>query len=413
MHAMPHAVKPTALPENPVLTEKPGENTPEQIATPSTRRLKTAGVIAVVAVAAVLVTGFVSRANGNARVKAWTDAQAVPAVAVTLPGGDGTAAVLTLPGRLEAYARAPIYARVSGYLRNWKADIGTPVKAGQVLAEIEAPDADQQLLQARADLASAEANAALAETTAKRWQSILQSGAVSRQDVDEKNSDLRAREAQVKAAQANVERLQVLAGFERIVAPFDGVVTARNTDVGALINAGSGTGPQLFEISDIRRLRVYVDVPQSYMNGIEPGAKARVSVPEHAGQTFSATVKSSARAVNAASGTTLIQMEVDNPGRQLLPGALASVEIDLPGNEKVLQIPSSALIFDSQGLRAATVDSNSQVRFKTVTIARDLGKTLAIGSGLAADDRVIVSPPDGIAEGDKVRVVETAAEKGK
>lgn len=387
------------------------QNTNSPANMPSQRGLQVAGITTAVVIVAVVVTGFVTRANGNARVKEWTEAQALPAVAVTTPADIQNAAVLSLPGRLEAFARAPLYARVSGYLKSWKADIGTPVKAGQLLAEIEAPDLDQQLLQARADLVSAEANAALSDATAKRWQTILQSGAVSKQQVDEKNGDLAARQAQVKAAQANVDRLQALAGFKRITAPFDGVVTARDTDVGALINAGSGSGPELFVVSDIRRLRVYVNVPQNYISSIKPGAKAKVSVPEHPGQFFDATVNASAQSVNAASGTTLVQLEVDNKDNALLPGGFANVDFAMQGNSSVVQIPASALIFDTGGLHVAVVDSNSHVQLKTITIARDLGKTLAIGSGLAATDRVIVSPPDGLGNGDTVRVVESPAKE--
>ncbi len=393
-------------------TKMPTENQTPASA-PSGRGLQVAGITSAVVIVAIVVGGFVSRANGNARVKEWTETQAVPAVAVATPADNDAAPVLTLPGRLEAFARAPIYARVSGYLKSWKVDIGAPVKAGQLLAEIEAPDQDQQLLQARADLVSAQANADLSAATAKRWQSILQSGAVSKQDVDEKTGDLAARQAQVKAAQANVDRLQALAGFKRITAPFDGVVTSRDTDVGALINAGSGSGPQLFVISDIRRLRVYVNVPQNYMSSIKTGAKAQVSVPEHPGQVYEAVVKASSQSVNAGSGTTLVQLEVDNKDNALLPGGYANVDFEMPGDTRILQVPASALIFDSKGLRVAVVDKDSHVQLKTITIARDLGKTLAIGSGLVATDRVIVTPPDGIAEGDTVRVVESPAKEGQ
>jgi RND family efflux transporter MFP subunit len=384
---------------------------PDINATAAPRRgLKLAGIAAAVIAALVVVAGVSSRANGNARLKEWTDAQAVPSVSVITPTAGGDASSLQLPGRIEAYARAPIHARVSGYLKSWKVDIGTPVKSGQLLAEIEAPDVEQQLAQAKADLASAEANAALASTTAKRWQSMLGSDSVSQQEVDEKNGDLDAKRALAKAARANVERLQATENFTRIVAPFDGVVTARETDVGALIN-GSGAGAELFVVSDTSRLRVYVNVPQSYAASVRPGASASIDVPERAGKRYEAKVEAFSQSVNAATGTTLVQLSVDNAHGELLPGGYANVSFALPQNVDALRIPASALIFDQAGLRVATVDGDKVV-FKPITIARDMGKTIEIATGLAAADRVIETPPDGVAAGDVVRIVEAAAPKG-
>lgn len=377
---------------------------------PPHRGLKFAGLAAAVAAGLVVAVGLASRASGHARLKQWTEAQATPSVSVVAPTGADAATALQLPARLEAHARAPIHARVSGYLKSWKVDIGTPVKAGQLLAEIEAPDVEQQLLQAKADLASAQANAALAETTARRWQSMLGSDSVSQQEVDEKNGDLKAKRALVNAAQANVERLQATQNFTRIVAPFDGVVTARETDVGALIN-GSGAGAELFVVSDTSRLRVYVNVPQSYAGSIAAGSKARLSVPEQAGRSYEAQVEAFSQAVNAATGTTLIQLSVDNPGGALLPGGYATVSFDLPQNTAALQVPASALIFDQAGLRVATVGAGDRVEFKPVTIARDLGRSVEIAAGLSASDRVIETPPDGVAEGDAVHIVDKAAAK--
>jgi RND family efflux transporter MFP subunit len=315
---------------------------------------------------------------------------------------------LDLPGRFEAYARAPIYARVSGYLKSWKVDIGAQVKTGQLLGEIETPDLDQQLLQARADLASAQANVELASTTARRWQAMLKTDSVSRQEVDDKTGDFASKEALFKAAQANVDRLVATKGFARIVAPFDGTVTARETDTGALINAGGGSGPALFEVSDTRKLRLYVNVPQNYVASVKPGTKADIRVPEHAGKTYTATVESTSRSVDVASGTTLIQLAVDNANGELLPGGFANVSLHLPGNVATLSIPASALIFDQAGLRVATVGADNKALLKPVTIARDLGKTIELGSGITAADRVIESPPDGIAAGDLVHVVEAS-----
>jgi RND family efflux transporter MFP subunit len=377
----------------------------------SRRKLRVAGIILLVVVAAVAVTGIATRAADNTRLRERADNQSVPTVAVIAPGNSGDAGALELPGRLEAYSRASIYARVSGYLKSWKADIGTPVKAGQLLAEIETPDLDQQLLQAKADLASAQANAALAGTTAKRWQSMLGSDSVSRQEADEKTGDAATKEAMVNAAQANVDRVQALKGYTRIVAPFDGIVTSRNTDVGALINAGSGVGPELFTVSDVRKLRVYVSVPQSYTSIVKVGAKAKLTVPERPGKSYSATVESLSGAVNVASGSMLIQLAVDNAAGELLPGGFANVSLEQPRTVGGLSIPPSALLFDKSGLRVATVGADDKVLLKRVTISRDLGKVIELGSGIGPSDRVIETPPDGIADGDLVRIANADEKK--
>jgi len=382
----------------------------------SRTKLRAAGIIGIVVVAGVVGIGLITRASGEAQLKSWTDEQAIPTVSLIAPVGDGKGGTLDLPGRLEAYSRAPLYARVSGYLKTWTADIGTPVKAGQLLAEIETPDLDQQLLQAKADLASAQANAALASTTAKRWQAMQGTDSVSKQEVDEKVGDYNTKQALVKAAQANVDRVQAQKGFTRIVAPFDGIVTARDTDIGALINVGGGVGQELFVVSDTKKLRVYVNVPQIYVPSIPSGTKATITVPEHPNKSYSATVESSSQAVNVASGSTLMQLGVDNAKGELLPGGFANVTLDLPRNATALSIPSSALMFNKSGLHVATVGAGDKVVLKDVKISRDLGKTIELSSGLDAADRVIDSPPDGIADGDPVRIAEAApkaAEAGK
>ena len=383
----------------------------------SRKKLRVAGIIAALVVAGVVVIGLVTRASGEAQLKDWTNDQAIPTVALVTPDGDGKGGTLDLPGRLEAYSRAPLYARVSGYLKSWTADIGTPVKAGQLLAEIETPDLDQQLLQAKADLASAQANAALASTTAKRWQAMQGTDSVSKQEVDEKTGDFNTKQALVKAAQANVDRVQAQKGFTRIVAPFDGVVTARDTDIGALINVGGAVGQELFVVSDTKKLRVYVNVPQNYVPSIPAGTKASITVPEHPNKTYTATVESSSQSVNIASGSTLMQLGVDNANGELLPGGFANVSLDLPRNVTSLSIPASALMFNKSGLHVATVGADNKVVLKDVKIGRDLGKTIELSSGLDASDRVIDSPPDGVADGDLVRIAETkpknAGEAGK
>jgi RND family efflux transporter MFP subunit len=382
----------------------------EQNSPVSRRKLGIFGIVAGIAAVLVVVTGIRAREDSSAKLREWTDEQAIPTVAVVLPDARVLNATLDLPGRLEAYYRAPIFARVSGYLKSWSADIGAKVKAGQAIAEIEAPDLDQQLLQARADLASQEASAKLSEATLTRRKSLIASNFVSMQEIDERSADLSNKKAAVNSGQANVERLEALAGYKKITVPFDGVVTARDTDVGALINAGGGSGPPMFVISDISKLRVYVNVPQSYVPAIRIGAKARISMPEYPNRTFDATVEASSQSVDISSGTTRMQLALDNPNGELMPGGYANVRMGLERDAVPLHIPASALIFNGSGLRVATVGAGDKVRFKTVTIARDLGKDIELASGISADDRVIVAPPDGLADGDQVRV---AGAKGK
>lgn len=376
----------------------------------SRRRLGIFGMLAGIVLIVVVITGIRSREEASAKLRDWTDDQAVPTVAVALPDARALNPTLDLPGRLEAYYRAPISARVSGYLKSWSADIGARVKAGQVIAEIEAPDLDQQLLQARADLASQEASARLSEATLTRRKTLIASNFVSMQEIDERTADLSNKKAAVNSGQANVERLEALAGYKKITVPFDGVVTARDTDVGALINAGGGSGPAMFVISDISKLRVYVNVPQTYVPAIRIGAKAVITMPEYPNRTFPATVEASSQSVDVSSGTTRMQLGLDNSGGELMPGGYANVRLNLQRDTLPLHIPASALIFNQSGLRVATVGSDDKVLFKTVTIARDLGREIELGSGLSPEDRIIVAPPDGIADGDQVRV---AGAKGK
>jgi len=378
---------------------------------PSKRKLRLSAIAIVIVAVLVVAVGIFTRSSNAAKLHERADDVSVPTVSLITPGNGLAAGTLDLPGRLEAYSRAPIYARVSGYLKSWKVDIGTPVKAGQLLAEIETPDLDQQLLQAQADLTSAKANAAQAATTAKRWQSLLSGDSVSKQESEDKANDLATKQAMVSSAQANVDRYRAMKTFARIVAPFDGTVTARSTDVGALINAGGGSGPELFTVSDVRKLRVYVNIPQNYAAAVTRGTKARLSVPEHPGKSYTATVESTAGAVNAASGTMLVQLEVDNTDQALLPGSFATVSLQLAAGGGTLNVPPGALIFDRDGIRLATVGADNKVALKTVTIARDLGKVVEIGSGLSPTDRVIESPPDSIADGDVVKIAAADAKK--
>src|SRR5712672_4222788 len=305
----------------------------------SRRKLGIVSIVAVIAALMLVVSGIRAREDSSAKLKEWTDAQAIPSVAVALPSGRALSPTIDLPGRLEAYSRAPIFARVSGYLKSWNADIGAKVKAGQVIAEIEAPDLDQQLLQARADLASQEPSAKLSEATLNRRKSLIASNFVSMQEIDERSADLSNKKAAVNSGQANVERLEALAGYKKITVPFDGVVTARDTDVGALINAGGGSGPAMFVVSDISKLRVYVNIPQSYVPAIRIGAKAVISMPEYPTRTFAATVEASSQSVDVASGTTRMQLALDNSAGELMPGGYANVRMSLARDAIPLHIP--------------------------------------------------------------------------
>ena len=379
------------------------EEQPAEAPRLSRRKLRLAALVFVVIAAIVVGMGITTRRMADARLNEWTERVAIPTVAVAVPDDRGRRSTIDLPGRLEAYSQAQLYARVSGYLKEWKADIGTPVKAGQLLAEIEAPDLDQQIMQAEADLASAKANLTLAEGTLERGRMLIKSGAVSQQTLDQRVADAQSRQGLLRSAQANLDRLKVLENYKRITAPFDGLVTSRTTDIGALINAGGG-GPALFVVSDTTRLRVYVNVPQNYVPNVKIGTRAQITVPEYPGKTFTATVEASAQAVDMASGTTRMQLVVDNAAGTLMTGAFANVRLVLPNPEAAIYVPASALIFDQRGMRVATVGPDDRVMLKPVTIARDLGKEVEIATGLTAEDRVIETPPDGIASGDLVRI---------
>jgi RND family efflux transporter MFP subunit len=371
---------------------------------PISRRLTlVAGAFALLAIA-VVAYGLGTREAQNARLHDLTEAQAAPVVALVTPASVSNHAVLDLPGRLEAYIQAPIYARVPGYLKSWKYDIGAKVKAGDVLAEIDTPDLNQQLTQARADLSVTQANAKLAQIGAERWQSLASTDAVAKQDVDQRTFTWNANIAQVKAAQANVDRLVAEKGFQRLIAPFDGIVTARETDIGALINVGAAGGAQLFVVSQTSKLRVYINVPQNYVPSVPPGTKATISVPEHPDKTYSGTVEASSQAVSASTGTTLMQLIVDNSASEMMPGDYAGIHLEIAAAAQVLSVPSSALIFDARGLSVATVEADNHVRLKPVSIQRDLGTVIELAAGLSPTDRVIENPPDGIGNGALVRL---------
>jgi RND family efflux transporter MFP subunit len=378
-------------------------DSPPPAAPVSRRGLYIAGFSAALVALVIVAFGITTRKVADAKLQEWTEKQAVPVVAVASPDTRPKTAVLTLPGRLEAYTQAQIYARVSGYVKEWKVDIGARVKAGDLLAEIDAPDLDQQIMQAEANLAAAQANSVLADMTLTRGQSLIKTLAISQQDLDQRAADASNKQGLVRAAKANLDRLRVLEQYKHVAAPFDGLVTARNTDVGMLINAGAG-GPPMFVVSEIDKLRVYVNVPQNYVPSVPVGTKAKLSVPEYPGKTFPATVETSAQAVDVSSNATRMQLVVDNSRGELMTGDFTNVAFDLQHPDVAINVPASALIFNKNGLQVATVDHAGKIALKEVTISRDLGNEVEIGSGIASNDRVVVNPPDGIANGDAVRI---------
>ena len=368
--------------------------------------LRMGGIASFVALAAVAWVVH-ARHRADAALSQQTESDQVLAVATARPHSDGAAAELVLPGNLQANYEAPIYARTSGYLRLWYVDIGARVHQGQLLGEIQAPEVDQQLRQAEANLTMAKANQKIADVTAERWRRLLSSELVSRQDADEKVSAAKASDAQVQAAHADVLRLRELSGFERVVAPFDGIITARNTDIGQLISAGSGSGTALFRIADMRRLRLYVNVPQEDAAGMQPGLKARLRLPDRPATAYDASVAATARAIDPATRTLMVELLVDNSKGELLPGGYAEVHFHLPPTRAAhaFLLPANVLLFRGDGLHVATVDAHDRVVLKSVTIGRDYGSQIEIVSGLSADDQVILSPPDSLVAGAPVRVV--------
>jgi multidrug efflux system membrane fusion protein len=368
------------------------------------RRLKLMGVVALAGALITVALGVIDRVEANQRLKDWTSARAVPVVHVISLASDADAGALVLPGAIQAFYDAPIHARVSGYLKQWYADIGTPVRAGQILAEIDTPDLDQQLAQAKADLGTAVANQHLSETTAHRWAGLLTQDAVSRQDADNKNGDLEAKTALVAAAQANVHRLEALESFKHITAPFDGIVTTRSTDIGALISVGGATDTPLFTVSDEKRLRIYVQVPQSFSADIKPGMTTTFTVPEYPGRLFTAQLAATADAITPQTGAQTIQLQIDNTDAALKPGDYAQVHFTLPADHGVIRAPASALMFRDAGMSVAVIGPDGRVAIKTITIGRDLGSTVEVTAGLSPADRIIDNPPDSLRPGDSVRI---------
>ena len=366
--------------------------------------LKKVGIIAVLVAIAVVAWGLFSRWHHGHDLAQWTDAQAIPIVSLIAPSPAATSGGLTLTGNLQAYNSAPIYARTNGYVRRWLVDIGDDVRAGQLLAVVDAPEVDQQLAAARADLQTARANQALAQSTATRWSNLLAKDAVSKQEADEKVGDFKARTAAANAAAANVARLSATQGFTRLIAPFAGTVTSRSAQVGQLVSAGATGAQPLFTVSDISRIRVYVRVPQGSSGQIRVGMHAKLDLPEYPGRSFDAVLTRTADAIDPASGTVLVELQAPNRDHALKPGAYAQVTFPVAGGGAHVQVPASALVVNDKGTRIAVLGADGRAHFRDVTVGQDNGNTIEISNGLGAGDRVIDSPPDSLADGDQVRV---------
>jgi RND family efflux transporter MFP subunit len=355
--------------------------------------------------ALAIASGVHSRLRAETRLRESAQASAIPYVDVVSPKASGDADEIALPGSTSAFNDTPIYARTSGYVKQWYVDIGARVKKGQLLATIETPELDQQLQQARADLENAEANLQLANITAARWQHLLESDSVSHQETDQAVSDLHSKQALVNSGKANVERLEQLQAFERVTAPFDGVVTARNTDIGALVQAGDNSGPkELFHMAAIQTLRVYVAVPEIYAALVKTGEQAKLTLDAFPGETLTGTIVRNADAIDAASRTLNVEVDVDNPTGRLLPGAYAFVHLRVPPHPGSVTIPSNALLFRAEGLRAGVV-RNGHVELTPIAIGQDYGSTVEVISGLSVRDAVIVNPSDSLANGAAVQLV--------
>jgi RND family efflux transporter MFP subunit len=361
------------------------------------------GVVVLAAGLGLAFWGISTRAKSLDVVTRETRELAVPTVSVIAPERGSPQQEIVLPGTMQAFTDAGIFARAPGYLRKWYVDLGAPVRAGQLMADIDTPEIDQQLEQARADLATAEANARLAQLTAERYRDLIKTDSVSKQDLDNANGSLEAKATSVTSAQANVKRLEQLKGFGKITAPFGGVVTARNTDVGALIDSGSNA-KELFHVAAVHRLRVYVNVPQVYSRAARPGIKADLTLTEFPGRSFTGTLARTAQSIDIASRTLLTEIEVENPKGELLPGSYAEVHLKLAREASTFKLPVNAVIFRTEGVRVAVVGPDGKVALLPVTLGRDYGNSLEVVSGLAGTERIIINASDSIEAGQPVNV---------
>jgi len=375
----------------------------EDIKAPSRKSLLTAAAAAVLMAGIVLSYGLIGRAQSKQEVVDWTNTHAIPTVALAglIPGSSHQ--TLTLPGNIQPFNRAAIFARVNGYVKSWDHDIGSPVKTGQVLASIDAPDLDQQLGQAKATLASVKANHQIASLTANRNNILLQKQIVAQQLADQTDADAKAKEAVVDANEANVRQLEAMQSFKTLAAPFDGVVTARNVELGMLINSG-GSGQPLFEVSDLHRVRIYVQVPQSFTAGLTVGMKATFEMPQYPGAQFEATLSHVSQSINQNSHSMQVELQADNAAGKFFGGSYCNVHFEIPTDANLVKVPSTALITGNQGTQVATLDSNDKVVLKNVQLGRDLGDSVEVIAGLTPSDRIINSPPETLTTGDAVRV---------
>ena len=364
-----------------------------------------AALVAVALLGAMIYAGIRSRVADANTLTSATEQSAIPIVNVVHPQRGAPTSEIVLPGGAQAFVDAPIYARTNGYLKKWYFDIGARVKEGQLLAEIETPEVDQQLEQARAQLETAKANLNLAKTTADRWKTLLELDSVSKQETDQAVSNLQAQKANVDSNAANVHRLEEMQSFEKVYAPFDGIITARNTDLGALINAGAATTPgrELFRLAAIHTLRVFVSVPEPYSRSAIPGAIATLTLDEFPGEVFRGTLARNANAIDPVSRTLLVEVDVDNPAGKLLPGAYMSVHLKLPKQIRSVTIPANTLLFRAEGLRVGAV-RNNRAALVPIKIGRDYGDTVEVLSGLQPTDTIIADPSDSLINGAEVQV---------
>lgn len=368
-------------------------------------RMGRVALVAAAVLAFALIAGFVPRLRARHTLAEQTREFTVPTVSVTAPAPGKSAAGVALPAEIKPYVEAPIYARASGYLRRWLADIGDPVTAGQLLAEIDTPELDQELARSRADLAQAEAAQELARTTALRWVELLKTASVSEQETAEKQSDLALKTATVEGARANVKRLEELKGFARVTAPFAGTITARRTDVGQLIAAGNGK--ELFRLAQTHTLRVFVRVPQTMARAVEPGQEAELALPEFPGRRFAAKIVRSAGAMEPDSRTLLTELEVDNSNGEILAGSYAQVRFTDAKTDAALTLPANALLFRSEGMQVGVVGPDGKVELRRVQLGRDFGQVVEVLAGVARSDRIILNPPDSLTPGVTVQVTES------
>jgi RND family efflux transporter MFP subunit len=370
-----------------------------------------AGIVVSLAVVGALTSGILPRLTARTTLRKETAQMALPTVAVVRPERTGEAEEVVLPANVQAYISAPIYARTNGYLKKWYADIGAHVKEGQLLAEIETPEVDLQLQQARADLGTAQANLHLAEITASRYQDLLKTNSVSQQETDNATGALAANKATVQANQANVNRLQQLQSFEKIYAPFTGVITARKTDIGDLIDAGASGGSKtdLFDIAQPDKLRVYVNVPEAYSQATKPGLTADLTLAEFPSKRFQGKLVRTAEAIDPASRTLLVEIDVVNPTGVLLTGSYAEVHLKLPAGASSYIVPVNTLLFRKEGLRLAVVSDGKAV-LTPVTPGHDFGDRMEIVGGLKGDESIVVNPPDSIISGQPVRIAQTTGD---